>query len=76
MEKKKLRQILIQSIKNLQKEGFIGPTIALIDLDSLNKALETSEILLRELISIYEAFGTGQEMSSKSVYARHVIRVI
>lgn len=52
-----MRSIILESIIDLQKRNLLIE----IDILKVKSALEASEITLRELRDLYEAFGRDQE---------------
>lgn len=45
-----------------------------LDLNHIIRLLESSELMLRELKALYEAFGKDEE--NRHVYARHMNRLL
>lgn len=69
------KKALVESVRSLIRSGHLA---ANFDIEGLVRALEASEILYREMRTLYEAFGIAidSEKQSKVIYATHLKKLM
>ncbi len=64
----KQRKSLLDSLKKLQSDGYLSQ----LDVAQVERAIEGSEVLFRELNAVHDTFGVERQ----GVYAGHIENVL